>query len=242
VSASLASVILTIDEAYYQDTRTPFHFARDKNGDIRLFENYHRGIDKFGHIYSTSMFSQNLYFLSRWSGYSNKSASYIAAIGSITLMTGMEIWDAHFEHWGFSVGDFMFNIVGGTWPVAQQNIPVLRNFDYKMSYNFLRNKSADTGIHDYENMTFWFTMNPAGFFKNNIPGWFPNWINLAVGYGLESYKTQRHEIFISLDYNLKRIKTNSIFLRQIIAILDRFHLPAPAIRIAPDYVAYGFFF
>ena len=170
------------DDAYYQDERVPFHFAHDRNGDLILFENRHRALDKFGHIYSTSLFSQNIYFLTRWSGYNNRTASYTAAISSILIMTGMEVWDAHHESWGFEVGDFAMNLVGGLWPVAQHNIEVMQNIDVKMSYNFLRPKSPNPGIHDYENMTFWFTANPIGISREIFKGWFPNFLNIAIGF------------------------------------------------------------
>ena len=242
LAGSVGVIALSIDEAYYQDRRVKFHFARDRNGNLTWFENRHRAMDKFGHIYSTSLFSENIYFLSRWSGYSNKTASITAASASIALLGAMEVWDAHFQRWGFSIGDFIANVAGGLYPVAQQNIDFLQATDYKMSYNFIRTKSPDHGIHDYENMTFWLTFNPRAALPSDYLNWFPNWLNIALGVGLDSYQSQRREIYIGLDYNLKRIRTKSILLSHLIAVMDRFHLPAPAIRIAPGFIGYGLFF
>ena len=128
------------------------------------------------------------------------------------------------------------------YPVAQQNVSFLQNIDYKMSYNFTRPKSPDPGIHDYENMTFWLTFNPSGIMNLDETDWMPDFLNIALGIGLESYISQKRDFYISLDYNLKRIKTNSVMLRHIISVLDRFHFPAPAIRISPGFVSYGLFF
>ncbi len=242
LGGTLTYLYFAADEAYYQDRQVRFHFAKDSRGRLKWFENRHRAMDKFGHIYSTSLFSQNIYFMSRWSGYGNKTSSYLAALMSTSIMAGLEVWDAHFERWGFSAGDFVANLAGGILPVLQQNSAFVQNFDYKMSYNFLRPKSEDPGIHDYENMSFWFTVNPAGLLAEHKPRWLPDFINLAVGVGLESYRSQRREIYLSLDYNLKKVRSRYLFVRQLIAILDRFHFPAPAIRIAPGYVAYGLFF
>ncbi|MBN1409023.1 MAG: DUF2279 domain-containing protein [Calditrichaceae bacterium] len=235
-------ITLTIDEAYYQDNRVKFHFAKDANGNLTWFDNYHRAMDKFGHGFSTSLFSQNIYFLSRWSGYSNQTSSILASSISIGLLGAMEVWDAHFESWGFSVGDFISNVAGGMYPVLQYNYRPLQNIDYKMSYNFIKKKSADHGIHDYEHMTFWLTVNPRGFSDLKYMQWFPNWLNIAAGIGLDSYQNQKQEFYIGLDYNLKRIKTDSLLLNQLIAFIDRFHFPAPAIRVSPGTVYYGFFF
>lgn len=240
--ASVSTITLTIDEAYYQDNRVKFRFAKDLDGNLTWFDNRHRAMDKFGHVFSTSLFSQNIYFLSRWSGYSNKTSSILASSISIGLLGAMEVWDAHFESWGFSVGDFVANVAGGIYPVAQHNISLLQNIDYKMSYNFMTEKSPDHGIHDYENMTFWLTVNPRGLSDSKIINWFPSWINIACGIGLDSYHNQKRDFFIGLDYNLKRINSESLLLNQFIAFLDRFHFPAPAIRISPDTIYYGLYF
>ncbi|MFQ5585119.1 MAG: DUF2279 domain-containing protein [Calditrichia bacterium] len=234
--------VASINEAYYQDRRVKFHFARNSTGSIFYFDNYHREMDKFGHLWSTSMFSQNFYFLARWSGFNHKSSAIIGAGGAFLIMTGMEVFDGHYESWGFSVGDFVANTFGAIFPVIQFGSPFLQNFDYKMSYNFLNDVSPQAGIHDYENMTFWFSVNPRGLLASKSPSWLPGFLNIAVGAGLESYVTQRRELFISLDYNLKRIKTGSMLLNHILAVADRFHLPAPAIRISPTFVGYGLFF
>ena len=240
--AGISMITLTIDEAYYQDNRVKFQFAKNIDGNLTWFDNRHRAMDKFGHVFSTSLFSQNIYFLSRWSGYSNKTSSVLASSISIGLLGAMEVWDAHFESWGFSVGDFIANVAGGVYPVAQYNIPFLQNIDYKMSYDFITEKSPDHGIHDYENMTFWLTVNPRGLSDSKIISWFPNWINIAAGIGLDSYNNQKRDFFIAMDYNLKRINTNSLLLNHFIAFLDRFHFPAPAIRISPDTIYYGLYF
>jgi hypothetical protein len=242
LSSSIAVIALSIDDAYYQDRHVSFHLARNRDGEIDWFDNYHRAMDKFGHIFTTSLFSQNIYFLSRWSGYSNQTSSILASAISIGILGVMEVWDAHFERWGFSPGDFIANVAGGIFPVAQQNISFLRSFDYKMSYNFLNEKSPRHGVQDYENMTFWLTLNPAGIAGEQNIKWFPNWLNLAVGVGLDSYQNQNREIYIALDYNFKRIPVRSLMLQQLFAVLDRFHLPAPVIRIAPGYIGYGLFF
>ncbi|MEJ2053710.1 MAG: DUF2279 domain-containing protein [Calditrichaceae bacterium] len=242
LAGSIGIIAFSIDEAYYQDRRVKFHFTKDADGNLTWFDNYHRGIDKFGHIFSTSLFSQNIYFLSRWSGYSNKTSSILASSLSISLLGGMEVWDAHFESWGFSIGDFIANMAGGLYPVAQYNYSFLQNIDYKMSYNFLNERSPDHSVHDYENMTFWLSFNPRGISDARIIGWFPKWLNIAAGIGLDSYRNQKQEFYIALDYNLKRIHTKSLLINQLLAMLDRFHLPAPAIRIAPKTIYYGLFF
>ena len=105
-----------------------------------------------------------------------------------------------------------------------------------------KKKDDEAVIESYANMTFWLTMNPSGFFEKELPDWFPNWINLAMGISVTHSNPKKSEFLIGLDYNLKRIKTKSIFLNHLIHILDRYHLPAPAIRLAPGFIGYGLYF
>lgn len=240
-AGSLAALYLFADDAYYNDLRVPFHLARNNNR-VDWFDNRYRGMDKFGHIYSTSLFSQGFYYLARWSGFSPRASSMIGPGLSLSILTAMEIWDAHFKSWGFSPGDFWANMVGAAWPALQQNIPSLRAFDYKMSYNFSLPKSDEQGVHDYEHMTFWLTLNPARLAGNRLGTYFPKFVNIAFGVGLNSYRSQKREIYLGLDWNLKAIKSNSVFFRQLIAFIDRFHLPAPVVRISPGFIAYGLYF
>ena len=242
VLGCIGSLYLLADEAYYNDNRVKFHWARNsETGNLDWFDNYHRGIDKFGHLYSTSLASQNLYFIARRCGYDNQEASWLAFGSSVTLLGAMEVWDAHFESWGFSVGDFIANVLGAALPVAQQNVSFMKHINYKMSYNFLAQKSDDPGIHDYEHMTFWLTFNPLGLSGSKKQGLL-SLLNIAVGYGFERYTTQKQEFYISLDYNLKEVKVNNPYLQQLITVLDRLHYPAPALRLAPGYIGYGLFF
>ena len=48
-------------------------------------------------------------------------------------MGAMEVHDGFYNEWGFSIGDFMANLLGASFAVGQHNIPFLRNFDYKIS-------------------------------------------------------------------------------------------------------------
>ena len=241
VIASVSGLYLFADEAYYNDEVVHFHWARNKDGHLDWFDNYHRGIDKFGHIYSTSLFSQNFYSIARWAGYNETQASWLSAGSALTVLTAMEVWDGHFRSWGFSPGDFTANVAGALLPVAQRHIGFMQNIDYKMSYNFLADKAEGSGVHDYDHMTFWLTANPSGFFKglNGIP--FLRFFNIAAGFGITPGFPHQQELYLALDYNLKKIKVKNAYLRHLTEVLDRFHLPAPAIRFRPGFTGFMLF-
>lgn len=241
LSFSIFSIYKAGKPIYYNQDKSNFHWTRVK-GDLEFYDNKHRGMDKFGHFYATSLFAQNIYFMSRWSGLNNVTASYTSFFLSTSIMTAMEIHDAYYERWGFSIGDFLYNIGGAAFYVGQQNYTFMRNIDYKMSYDFTKPGAEDTAIESYPNMTYWLTANPKGLFEKSIPGRFPSWINIAIGVSSTHPTPHKIEILLGLDFNLKRIKTNSVFLNHLIHIIDRYKLPAPAIRLTPGFIGYGLYF
>jgi hypothetical protein len=239
---TVTGIYLSTRPIYYDEKTVSLHFSRNPDGSLKIFENEDRGLDKFGHIFTASLFSRNLIFLSRWSDFSENTSAYLGSILSIVVMTSMELHDAFYQRWGFSIGDCAGNIVGGVWPAFKNESGILRSFYYKMSYNFLAEKSDDAYIQDYENMHFWLSVNPKGLMGKALPDWFPGFLNIACGVGVSSYSMSRREIYLGLDYNLSAIHSKSFLLRHLISLLDKFHFPAPAIRIHPGYVGYGLFF
>jgi hypothetical protein len=242
IAISVISIYHAGKPIYYNESQSKFHFTRNSRNELELFDNGHRGMDKFGHIFSTSLFAQNIYFLSRWSGFENNGASWTSFILASSIMGAMEVHDAYYERWGFTIGDFMANLAGASLIVGQYNIPFLRNFDYKMSYDFTHKAAEEAVIESYPNMTFWLSANPSGLFEKDLPDWFPNWLNVAVGISTTQQYPHKRELLIGIDYNLKRINTSSAFLRHLIVLLDRYKLPAPAIRLAPGFIGYGLYF
>ncbi len=241
ITFSVVSIYNAGKPIYYNRPRGDFHFTRNKSGELEFFDTSVRGLDKFGHIFSSSLFSQNIYFMSRWSGLNKSVSSYSAFILASSIMGAMEIHDGYYDEWGFSIGDFMANLVGAAFVVGQQNIPRMRNIDYKISYDFTHKKSDDAVIESYPNMTFWLTTNPVGLLKLK-ESWVPNWLNIATGISVTHTNPAKTEILVGLDFNLKRLKTKSVYLNHLIQLLDRYKLPAPAIRLAPDFIGYGLYF
>jgi hypothetical protein len=238
---SVIAIYQTGKPIYYNQERSAFHWTR-VNGDIEFYDNVHRGMDKHGHFFAASLFAQNIYFMSRWSGLNNENASYTSFFVSSAIMTAMEIHDAYYERWGFSVGDFLYNLAGAAFYVGQQNYALMRNLDFKMSYNFTQPNAESSVIESYPNMSYWLTVNPSGIYEKGFSGWFPNWLNIALGISTTHSTPHKTELLIGLDFNLKRIKTRSVFLNHLLHLIDRYKFPAPAIRLAPQFIGYGLYF
>jgi hypothetical protein len=85
---------------------------------------------------------------------------------------------------------------------------------------------------------------------------FPKWLNLAVGYGAEGMVYARDEqnieakigrpyrqYYLSIDFDLRAIRTKSKFLRALIEVVSVVKLPAPALQFSEKGVkAYAFYF
>ena len=74
----------------------------------------------------------------------------------------------------------------------------------------------------------------------------PAWLGLSVGAGVHNLNSSHGGgdlvLYVSLDYNLRRIETASNFLRGLFSVLDFFHLPAPAISVERGKVRFGVFY
>jgi len=226
---TLGTLYLFADQDYYQTERVSLHLTRNPDHSIDWFDNHARGMDKFGHVFSSSLFSENFSIIARRLGYSKHTSQTLGVAYAIFILSTMELWDGHFKGWGFSPGDFVANLVGACYPFLRNDRSLFNGIDYKLSYEFRRAPSKESQVHDYARMTFWLTFNGHTFW-NFIK---PRWLNLALGVGLDSYQSQRRTLYVAPDVNLKKIHTSSPVIKEILRVLDRFHLPLPALQLYP---------
>ncbi|MBA4058134.1 MAG: DUF2279 domain-containing protein, partial [Marivirga sp.] len=92
---------------------------------------------------------------------------------------------------------------------------------------------------DYNGQTYWLSFDMDKFIR------FPKWLNLAGGYGAEGmiyardeqniaagYPPAYRQYYISIDFDLRAIKTRSKALNTLIFIASMIRLPAPAIEFS----------
>ena len=93
------------------------------------------------------------------------------------------------------------------------------------------------------------TLNLSYFFDSY---YIPNWLNIAVGFGLDDTQYLninntkvggKNEFYIALDYDIpKLLKSWSSPSAKIIKHwLNYFHLPSPTIRLSPNFTFYPLF-
>lgn len=248
-SALYVSTFVGLYSLWYKNyPQSKFHFI-DDNNDWEF-------IDKIGHTTTAFYVGQIGYGSLRWAGVDKRKAMiYGSSIGFIYLAT-LETLDGFSKEWGASTGDLTANAAGLALLIGQQivwNEPRImlkwsfRYTDYaKYRPDLLGSSWSERMMKDYNGHTYWLSANINSFLpeSNN----FPNWLNLAVGYGAEgmtgaaanptSYngKALPHfdryrQFYLAPDIDLSRIKTNSQVLKVLFNTFGFLKVPLPTLEI-----------
>jgi hypothetical protein len=236
---AVTSVAIHVYQAngWWKDNTAPFHFQEDLR--------YGLNVDKLGHFYAAS----GLAFLF-------KKSLLWGAGGAALFQTYVEIEDG-FHTWGFDRVDFAADVLGAGYPVAQHYVPFLQNFNFKFSYHaspLLDKKGLDVGfkgqkhilLDDYEGQTAWLSFKMKNLLPKPVGEIWPSWLCLALGYGARNVgtATEAYRVyFLALDFDVVNIiPQDTPFLRTLSEALNFIHLPAPAVRFAPNTAWFGFYF
>jgi len=217
--------VLTAVDAYYswwKDVEKPFSFYSEN-----WFNGPHLGLDKLGHLFGSFVLFKITRNLMLWGGYERATALWWGA--GLSFFNGLvvEIGDG-FSPYGFDYQDLIFNTCGVAFGVLQTQVPFLNNFNFKFSYYSKAGfKSPNRFTEDYDAMTIWLSMNVHGLLPSSVRDYWPEYINLAVGYGVDDNQTRR-EFVIGLDLNLEAFKTTNedVLIAERIGNVMRLPLPA----------------
>jgi hypothetical protein len=244
--ATMAGIHIYQQNGWWKDNRAPFHFQEDLN--------YGLWVDKVGHFYGATVFT----FIARkafeWTGLSERTSMWLGSGGALLFQTYIEIEDG-FSKWGFDRVDFAANFLGAAWPVGRYYLPFMRNVDVKFSYHPSQLLHSQGGIgfrgqqhlifDDYEGQTLWLSIKVHNVLPKSAQDYWPPWLALAVGYGARDIASPRSYpvVFLALDYDMSRIiPQDTWFLKTLGEALNFIHFPAPAVRISPSAIWYGFYF
>jgi hypothetical protein len=248
LAGAMVSIHIYQQNGWWADNRRSFHFQEDLT--------YGRSVDKIGHFYGASLMTFAVKNAVEWANVNERDALWMGAGASLLFQTYVEIEDG-FSTWGFDRVDFAADVAGAAWPLAQYHFPLLQNIDLKMSYlpSDLIHNSGGAGfkgqkhlmMDDYEGQTFWLSLKINNALPAETEKYWPDFLNLAVGYGARDIAATSTEpysvVFVALDYDMtKIIPQSSPFLRTLSQTLNFIHFPAPAVRIAPSAVWYGLYF
>lgn len=271
IAASYTAVTIGLNQAWYADyPRSSFHTFNDWQG--------WRQMDKFGHAMTGYFESKWVGDLYQWTGVPQQEARWIGFGAGLLFQTTLEVMDGFSAQWGFSWGDMGFNLLGSGSYLAQELLWKEQRIRWKMSAHRPRysdapfqatNSTATTTLQaraaqlygtsppellfkEYNGQTIWLSANVAAFLPKTTSNTPFQWVNIAVGYGIEhvygaeqnswtdaqgnifvvpaGYQRQS-QFFLSLDIDFERIPTKHKWLKTVFGILNIFKLPFPALEV-----------
>lgn len=228
--------------AWWSDQRTSFHFTEDPI--------YALNVDKAGHFLGGAAGSFIGQKSLEWSGFSRDASVWGGFAMGALFELYVEFEDGFARDWGFSPGDAYADVAGAFWPVLQEYVPGVEHIQPKFSYwpsKAMRNGShKGNAIDDYEGQTYWMGVHVEGLLPRSLKPYWPDWLAIAVGVSvrnMEVHANKERNIILALDYDMtKIIPGDSWFMHTLKQALNYVRFPAPAIRISPNYVAYGLYF
>lgn len=213
-------------------------------------------MDKVGHAYSCYQEGMVGIDMLRWAGVENNKAIWIGGSYGLLWQSTIEILDGFSEEWGASLGDIASNFIGTGLVIGQELGWEEQRIVIKWSYhntefapirpNVLGNSFTERVFKDYNGQTYWLSMNINSFTKTNK---LPDWLNLALGYGIDgfvgghdnifesegvnydySYLTRQRQFYLSADIDFSRIPTKNSWAKAGLRVLNSLKLPFPALE------------
>jgi len=228
VGCLLAGSLVGSYNDWWKDSAEPFHFVDDG-----LFQNYSLGVDKIGHAYTSYFYFHSFRNLLLWGGYDTSAAFWVAGGTAAFFALSIEVGDG-LSPFGFSLYDLAFNIGGLGYAMAQVAVPCLRDFSLKWSYVPSGGYRWPPHFTDhYDAHTYWLTVNVHNLLPDEWSICWPEFIQLAVGYGVNKGYTRR-ELVVGLDLNIGALRVESPELKLLRDTVNLFHLPSPAVKMTEN--------
>ena len=260
VNKKLLAGIVASEAVVYAGSFTGLYFLWYKNYPQSEFHFFDDGkewmqMDKMGHVTSNYYIAKGCYSLLRMTGLSDNKSIIYGTLTGLVYQTSIEVFDGFSQEWGFSWGDMAGNLAGAALFTTQQLLWKEQRLMMKLSFHrtkfanyrpdLLGGNWAESILKDYNGLTFWLSLNIHSFLPDNCR--FPQWLNVAFGYGAEGmlggysnpamhngtplplYERYR-QFYISPDIDFTKIKTKSNFLKNVLYILNFIKFPAPALE------------
>ncbi len=234
-------------EWYKNYPQSSFHFFNDGNEWLQ--------VDKAGHALTSYVVGKTCMRSLRWAGVDEKKSMWYGAGIGFTYQATIEVFDGFSSQWGFSVADIACNTLGSALLIGQEMAWKEQRIQLKFSWHStdyskyrpsqLGSDFSESIIKDYNGQTYWVSVNPKSFMKQDSK--FPAWLSVTFGYGAEgmtgaafnpgvadgkiipSFERYR-QYYLAIDFDVARIKTKSRFLSGFFKLINFIHLPAPAIE------------
>lgn len=170
---------------YKKFPRSSFHFFNDNREWLQM--------DKIGHATTAYNIGVLQYDMMRWCGVKKNDAIIIGSATALGGLSIIELLDGFSNHWGFSKGDMLANLVGTAIFASQQRWWNEQRITMKFSAHlspYAQYHSGELGntwssriIKDYNGQSYWLSFNIRSFLPASSN--FPAWPAIALGYGAD---------------------------------------------------------
>lgn len=244
-SALAIGSLVALNQLWYSDyEQSKFHTTNDAEQWLQM--------DKMGHVFSSYQIGRIGADALNWSGVSEKDQLLYGATLGFGYLTVVEVFDGFSKEWGFSWTDMLANTVGTSFYIGQELLWKEQRITLKYSFHTtkyanqnpekLGNGFLEEMLKDYNGQTYWLSANLHSFFKESK---LPTWLNIAVGYSATGMLTgnedivvdnflinqdPKRQLFLSLDVDLSKIKTNSPLLKTIFSVFNVIKVPFPTME------------
>ncbi len=222
-----ASILADSYFAWWKDVEKPFSFYSEG-----WFNDAHLGMDKVGHFFGASTTFKLSHEFLLYAGSTPQAALWWSAGVAAFHTLEIEIGDG-FSPWGFSFEDLTMGFLGIGYGILQSEVPFFHNFSFKFSYWSSAIKSPANFTNDYDAMTVWLTTNVHNLLPSSLDRYWPEFLQIAVGYGVGWDRTQREFVF-GLDFNLEAFTPCSDEMLLAQRVVNTMHLPAPALKLTTE--------
>ncbi len=252
-SAVYLGTIYGLSKSWYKNPITGFKFQDDTKEWLQM--------DKMGHIYTSYQIARHTAAIYKTTGISKRQMLVYGAVSGVIFQTPIEILDGFSPDYGFSVGDMVANVTGSTIFLSQMlfwdEIKIQPKFSTHLTPlartrpELLGENFQERLLKDYNGQTYWLSASPKSFFRGSK---WPSWLCLSAGYGIDGmvsaevaksqemgYKPVR-KLYLSLDLDLTKIKTDKKFIKTLAFIVNSVKIPAPAIEISKNGVEFKPFY
>ncbi|MDX2190846.1 MAG: DUF2279 domain-containing protein [Bacteroidota bacterium] len=233
---------------YRYESNSSFHFFDDSLE--------WGGMDKMGHIFSSFVLVSVIHEILQLVDSDKIKTLIFSVLLTFLLMMSIEFLDGFCDGYGASYFDAIANVTGIGFAIIWIIILKRKNGILKLSYfdtwytlirpNMLGDTLAGKIIKDYNGEAFWICISP--YFWHKSLHWWPKWLNIAIGYGIDGYLgghdniwkegndiinyshiNRSSSVYVSLDINLELIpyKINNKWILTLIRIINFTKIPLP---------------
>lgn len=244
-------------------------YASEDLGHFRFFNDWRewQQMDKVGHALGGYHASKWMIDLYKWSGMPKRKAIIRGGLYGFIAMNTIEVFDGFAKKWGASLPDVGANFLGSSLAVMNQALWNENRLQLKFSYwpselarsgdfeDLFGSNALEWLVKDYNGQTLWLSCRvhsflPEGKFKDK----YPRWLNVAVGYGAEGLQggygeedwsvinaREYRQFYLGLDVDLSNIRVRQGWLHTLLQVLSIIHIPAPALRVDKNGLAFRWF-